>query len=99
MRNENGNHLSIKILGLIIAALLIIMSLVYPVRADMGRSPYDGEWTITFTACNGNTRVYDHCEVTQLNEQWVTFTWAGRSREIKLPILSMCSTIIMERER
>ena len=99
MNRKSENHLSIKILGLIIAALLIIMSLVYPVRADMGRSPYDGEWTITFTACNGQTRVYDHCEVTQLNEQWVTFTWAGRSREIKLPIMSMCSTIIMERER
>ena len=99
MTKKDENHLLIKILGLLIAALLIIMSLVYPVRADMGRSPYDGEWTISFTACNGKTRIYDHCEVTQLNEQWVTFTSAGRSREIKLPIMSMCSTIIMERER
>jgi hypothetical protein len=99
MKRESKNHISIKILGLIIAALLIIMAFVYPVRSDIGQSPYDGEWTITFTACNGQTKVYDHCEVTLLNEQWVTFTWAGRSREIKLPLMSMCSTIIMERKR
>jgi hypothetical protein len=89
----------IKILGIIIALLLITMALVYPVRADTARSVFDGEWTIKFTDCGGATTVYEYCVVNNINDTFVTFSAGGRSREIKLPLTSVCAMIIMERER
>lgn len=91
--------MKMAILGIIIALLLITLGLVYPVRADTGRSVYDGEWTINFTDCAGQTTVYEYCKVNNINDTFVTFTAGGRSREVKLPMTSVCATIIMERER
>jgi hypothetical protein len=89
----------IKILGIIIALLLVTIALVYPVRADIGQGVFTGEWTIKFTDCRGQTTVYENCKINDLDANFVTFAWGGRSGEIKLPITSFCAMIIMERER
>lgn len=86
-------------LWVIIALLLMSLALIMPVRAASGpgQSIHDGTWTITHTGCNGKTTVYPDCRVLDINEVYVTFTSAGRSREIKLPIVTGCSETIMER--
>jgi hypothetical protein len=87
------------ILCLIIASLLITLSIVLPARSASGpgRSIYDGSWTITHTGCSGKTTIYEDCRVLDINDVYVTFTSAGRSREIKLPLVTGCSETVMER--
>ncbi len=86
-------------LWLAIAALLITMALVYPSHGASGpsRSVYDGSWIITFYGCDGKVTVYEDCYILDLNDVFVTFRSAGRSREIKLPITTGCSHTIWER--
>ena len=97
----NSDRVAIKIMILcfIIAILLIAMGLIYPVRADLGQSVFDGEWTIIFTDCAGKVRTYFDCKISELTDSWITFTQSGRSQEIMLPLQSVCATIVMERER
>jgi hypothetical protein len=74
-------------------------NMVQTARADTARSAFDGKWTINFTDCNGKTTIYKDCKVNNINDTFVTFTTAGRSREMKLPLTSICAMVIMERER
>ena len=99
--SDQDSRMAIKVMVLcfIIALLLIAMALVYPVRADTARSVLDGEWTIIFTDCAGKEIFYYDCKIGELSDSWVTFTQGGRGREIKLPLVSVCATVIMERER
>lgn len=97
MRFSTGSKYAI--LGFIIAFLLITLSLVWSVRADTARSVFDGEWTIKFTDCAGATTVFENCKVNNINDTFVTFSAGGRSLERRLPLTSVCATIIMERER
>jgi hypothetical protein len=79
---------------------LIMFCTSYQFKAyGFQRSVYDGTWTITFSDCRGAETVYDNCRVIDINEVFVTFTWGGRRAEIKLPVISGCSTTIMQRER
>lgn len=87
------------ILGLIIAALLILMALVYPVRADITASVYSGTWEITYVDCQGNSRVFKNCKVTEIGQTFVTFFRDNKRGEIRLPLTSSCSSVIMERKR
>lgn len=89
---------STTMLLLIIAALLIALSLIYPVRADVGRSIYDGVWNIIFTSCSGQTVVYEAVKVVDVNDTFISFT-DSRGKETKLPLTSTCSEVVMQRER
>lgn len=97
----NYERLSIMIIALcfIIAMVLVVIGMVQTARADTARSAFDGKWTINFTDCNGKTTIYKDCKVNNINDTFVTFTTAGRSREMKLPLTSICAMVIMERER
>lgn len=83
---------------LIIAMLLIVMSLVLPVRADIGRSIHDGYWDIKYTNCQGVLVVYENVSVTDADNNFITIVDI-KGKEIKLPVRSVCSEMIMERKR
>lgn len=89
---------STMIMLFIIAMLLILLSLVYPVRADIGQSIYDGVWNITFYSCSGQTVVYEAVKVVDVNDTFISFT-NSRGKETKLPLTSTCSEVVMERGR
>ena len=82
----------------VIAMLLILLSLVYPVRADIGRSIHDGKWDISYTSCAGKLMIYEDVTVTDVDENFITFT-DSRGKETKLPLRSVCSELIMDRKR
>ena len=88
-------------LWFILAVFLMVSFLVWTPATwgQVERSVFDGEWVINYTDCNGVTTIYEDCKITAMDEVWITFTSAGRSREIKLPATSVCATITMERER
>lgn len=102
MKGTGPSNATMYIVAAVLFILLIIIVALpgpgWPASGP-GQSIHDGEWTIIFTNCQGITKTYDDCRVLDINDTFVTFTTAGRSREIKLPIVSACSSIVMERER
>jgi hypothetical protein len=89
---------STTILLLIIAVLLISLSLIYPVRAEIGRSIHDGKWDIRYTNCQGRLVVYEDVRVTDVDENFITIV-TERGKETRLPLRSVCSELIMDRKR
>jgi hypothetical protein len=87
------------ILLLIIAGLLIFLSLVYPVRSDIGRSIFDGTWNIRYTDCQGRLTIYKSAKVVDSDDVWLTIKYNNGRSETRLPVQSVCAEIIMDRER
>lgn len=90
------------------AAIIVILAIAIfsylwfvpiPARADIGQSIYDGYWDIEFIDCQGNSRLYLDCKITDADEVFITFKYGGRSHEVRLPVQSSCSTLVMERKR
>jgi hypothetical protein len=84
---------------LIVFVCLVMFMLVKWAQADIGRSIYDGSWTIRFTDCQGNITVYENVKVTDSDDVWITFIYDNGRFETKLPLRSVCATIIMDRDR
>lgn len=84
---------------LIVVVVLVLTVLIKWAQADVGRSIHDGLWTVRYTNCQGQLTVYEHAKVVDTGNIWLTVTWENGQKEIKLPLSSLCSEIILERER
>lgn len=84
---------------LIMVVVLVFVVLVKWAQADIGRSIHDGLWTVRYTSCQGQLTVYEHATVIDSGDVWLTITWDNGQKEIKLPVRSLCSELILERER
>lgn len=87
-------------IAFILFIALVFLLLFQWAYADIGRSIFDGKWTIRYTDCGGRLTIYKNVSVTDQDDKFITFYWYDMGKhERKLPLSVSCAAVVMERER